>query len=58
MNIKEALSGLKKGILFFLDLEKPDLDDIEPMRQETAPKKVAPLVIPGERNSPRMRSRR
>ena len=56
--IKKAMAELKKDILFFLDRQKLDLDDIEPMRQETAAKKIAPVVIPGERNSPRMRFRR
>ena len=36
-----------------------NIDDIEPMRQEThTPKYVPPLVIPGDKKSPRIKYRR
>lgn len=58
MNIKGSLSELKKDMLFFLDRQKISIDDIEPMRQESTAKKIAPVAVLGVRNSPRMKYRR
>ena len=56
--ITKAMAELKKDILFFLDRQKLDPEDIEPMRQETPTEKIAPIAIMGVRNSPRMRYKR
>jgi hypothetical protein len=33
-SIRNYLTDLKKDITYFLDIDKSDLDDIEPMRRE------------------------
>ena len=42
MNLKHIISEFKKDIEYYLDIEKLDIDDIEPMRY---PKGVEPTVI-------------
>ena len=57
--IKEEIKGLKKDAIHILDPEKLDIDNIEPMRQEThKPGYITPIAISGVRNSPRMKYRK
>lgn len=55
-SIKHAISELKKDIKYYLDIEKVDIDDIEPMRYPDGvkPPVIPPLVQHGHKGSSRM----
>ena len=58
--LKNGISELKKDIEYFLDIEKVDIDDIEPMRY---PDSVEPTVNPpfvqhGHKDGSRLKYRR
>jgi len=51
--IKYELSELKKDIRFYLDLDKPDLDDIPYMGIETDIEKTKPIIQLSNKNTGR-----
>ena len=55
-SIKHAISELRKDIEYYLDIEKLDIDDIEPMRypKGVKPSKIPPLIQHGSKGSSRM----
>jgi len=57
--IKYEINELKKDIRFYLDLDKPDLDDIPAMRAEGGTKFIPPLVqLSGKGKGGRIRMKR
>ena len=53
--IRKEITELREDVEYFLANSKLD---IEPMKAETTPKYIPPLVVSGMKNSPRMRYRR
>ena len=54
--IKHAIIEIRKAIECYLDIEKVDIDDIEPMRypKGVKPSKIPPLIQHGSKGSSRM----
>lgn len=58
--LKNGISELKKDIEYYLDIEKVDIDDIEPMRypEGVKPPVIPPFVQPGHKDGSRLKYRR